>query len=100
MLACQKEHKHVFHAHRALSKRQETAFPPVLTEEESILTSSIDNNTIEQWWASIGLKKGQLSDLVVTGTLTMLSVTILLVQIEVKLSGRQITSQQMASKVA
>lgn len=49
VFACQSEHKHVFHAHRALAKRQETTFPPVLTQEESLLVSSIDNNTIEQW---------------------------------------------------
>ena len=49
VLACQKEHKHVFHAHRALSKRQETVFPPVLTEQEAALIGSIDNATIEDW---------------------------------------------------
>lgn len=49
VFACQKEHKHVFHAQRALSKRQETVFPPVLTEQEATLISSIDNVTIDEW---------------------------------------------------
>lgn len=49
VLACQSEHKHVFHAERALSKRQETTFPPVLTEEESVLVNNIDNTTIDEW---------------------------------------------------
>lgn len=46
---CQQEHKNVFHAHRALSKRQETVFPPVLTEQESVLVNAIDNTTIDEW---------------------------------------------------
>lgn len=54
-LACQKEHKHIFDIQHALSKRQETAFPPPLTQEESILTGSIDNNTIEQWYVLVSL---------------------------------------------
>lgn len=52
VFACQQEHKHEFHAHRALSKRQEAVFPPVLTQDESVLVGSIDNNTIEEWWVA------------------------------------------------
>lgn len=47
--SCQQEHKHVFHAHRALSKRQKAVFPPVLTEQESVLVNAIDNTTIDEW---------------------------------------------------
>lgn len=97
-LACQREHKHAFHAHRALSKRQETAFPPALTQEESILTASIDNNTIEQWSVLVGCSAWRVSDLVFLGTITMPAVTTLQVQTKAKPSGRQIILQNMASK--
>ena len=48
--ACQSEHKHVFEPHRALEKRQERVFPPVLTEQESVLINSVDNVTIDEWY--------------------------------------------------
>lgn len=38
-----------FDPHAGLQKRQETQFPPVLTEQEAILVNSIDNVTLEEW---------------------------------------------------
>ncbi|EON63151.1 hypothetical protein W97_02378 [Coniosporium apollinis CBS 100218] len=49
--ACQRDHSalgHSQHASRRLSRRQ-AAFPPTLTEQESILANSFDNNTISDW---------------------------------------------------
>lgn len=48
--ACQKEWLHPLgqtHFHSGVVKRQEVAFPPVLTSEETIIVNSFDNNTIE-----------------------------------------------------
>ncbi|KAG8623688.1 hypothetical protein KVT40_008664 [Elsinoe batatas] len=47
--ACDIQHKHEFHLHRMLAKRQQTVFPPTLTADESILINSIDNATIDEW---------------------------------------------------
>ncbi|KAH0832602.1 hypothetical protein AYO21_06004 [Fonsecaea monophora] len=51
VLACGREHlrSQVFDPHVALSKRQETVFPPVLDQNEAILLNSFDNTTIESW---------------------------------------------------
>lgn len=54
--ACQREwyeplgntHSHS-HSQSTLRKRQESAFPPVLTSEETLLVNSFDNNTIDSW---------------------------------------------------
>ena len=50
-IACPREHlqPQVFSPHLALSKRQETAFPPVLEQNEAILLNSFDNTSIESW---------------------------------------------------
>ncbi|KAL0253100.1 hypothetical protein SLS55_010551 [Diplodia seriata] len=37
------------HRHSKLAARQEAAFPPVLSETESILVNSFDNTTIDSW---------------------------------------------------
>ncbi|KAJ4514588.1 hypothetical protein HRR78_005901 [Exophiala dermatitidis] len=49
--ACQREmlHSHIFNPHEALSKREEAVFPPVLDQNEAILTNSIDNASIATW---------------------------------------------------
>ena len=51
VLACGRDnlHSQVFNPHVALSKRQETTFPPVLDQNEAILLDSFDNATIESW---------------------------------------------------
>ena len=51
--ACQREwYLPLGHTHKhqsTLHKRQEAAFPPVLTEQETLLVNSFDNNTIDDW---------------------------------------------------
>lgn len=51
--ACQREwyeplgHQH--NLHKRVVKREEADFPPVLTEQETFLVNSFDNNTIDDW---------------------------------------------------
>lgn len=51
VLGCAKDLREgrFFNPHIGLQKRQETPFPPVLTEHEAILVNSIDNVTLEEW---------------------------------------------------
>ena len=37
------------HTHRKRNIRHQADFPPVLTDQETILVNSFDNNTIDQW---------------------------------------------------
>ncbi|GME48237.1 putative glutamate carboxypeptidase protein [Neofusicoccum parvum] len=37
------------HRHSKLAVRQDTAFPPVLSDTEAVLVNSFDNTTIDQW---------------------------------------------------
>ena len=37
------------HTHRKRNIRRQADFPPVLTDQETILVNSFDNNTIDQW---------------------------------------------------
>ena len=48
--ACVSEHRRTFHPHKALSKRQDTPFPPELTADESVIVNSFDNRTIDEWF--------------------------------------------------
>ncbi|KAL2066034.1 hypothetical protein VTL71DRAFT_2105 [Oculimacula yallundae] len=49
-LACLREiNFHQSHTHRKRNVRRQAAFPPVLTDQETILINSFDNNTIDQW---------------------------------------------------
>ncbi|KIV94534.1 hypothetical protein PV10_02290 [Exophiala mesophila] len=51
VFSCAKDYKapSFFNPQVGLQKRQETQFPPVLTEQEAILVNSIDNVTLEEW---------------------------------------------------
>ena len=51
VFGCVKDYKALsfFNPQVGLQKRQETQFPPVLTEQEAILVNSIDNVTLEEW---------------------------------------------------
>jgi len=47
--ACQHDFNTPRHTHRKLLARREQQWPPVLTEHETILTNSFDNNTLDDW---------------------------------------------------
>ena len=51
VLPCQRQHadRRPFSPHTALSKRQEAQFPPVLDQNEAILSASFDNTSLETW---------------------------------------------------
>lgn len=49
-LACLREfNQPQQHTHRKRNVRRQADFPPVLTDQETILVNSFDNNTIDQW---------------------------------------------------
>lgn len=50
--ACQREWYEPLHQHHYIKRivqRQKPNFPPVLTEQETLLINSFDNNTIDEW---------------------------------------------------